>query len=211
MSVDGAVPLRQRSRTYSRPEGGFRAHQITSIVPSNSKWRRDVARALESAEHLVIEAGTGVGKSLAYLIPAALYAVRTRSKAVISTHTIALQEQLIYKDIPLVQKLLPIEFEAALLKGRHNFLCGTRLERALAQAGDLFTSGQRAELERIREWSTHDQERLAERFRGPAGARGLGRGEKRTACLHSEDMCKKSTVFLSGHASAGGWSPHGRP
>ena len=113
----------------------------------------DVARALESAGHLVIEAGTGVGKSLAYLIPAAFYAVRTKSKAVISTHTIALQEQLIYKDIPLVQKLLPIEFEAALLKGRHNFLCGTRLERAIRQASDLFTSGQRGELERIREWS----------------------------------------------------------
>ena len=112
-----------------------------------------VAQALESARHLVVEAGTGVGKSLAYLIPAALHAVRSRSKAVISTHTIALQEQLIYKDIPLVQKLLPIEFEAALLKGRHNFLCGTRLERALHQAADLFTSSQRGELERIREWS----------------------------------------------------------
>ena len=121
--------------------------------PEQQQMACNVARALESAEHLVIEAGTGVGKSLAYLIPAALYAVRTKSKAVISTHTIALQEQLIYKDIPLVQKLLPIEFEAVLLKGRHNFLCGTRLERALAQASDLFTSGQRTELERIREWS----------------------------------------------------------
>ena len=76
-----------------------------------------------------------------------------KRKAVISTHTIALQEQLIYKDIPLVQKLLPVEFEAVLLKGRRNFLCGTRLERALSQATDLFTPGQRAELERIREWS----------------------------------------------------------
>ena len=148
-----AQPSRRRSRTSSRPEAGFQAHQNYEFRPEQQQMACDVARALESGEHLVIEAGTGVGKSLAYLIPAALYAVRTKSKAVISTHTIALQEQLIYKDIPLVQKLLPIEFEAALLKGRHNFLCGTRLERALAQAGDLFTSGQRAELERIREWS----------------------------------------------------------
>jgi len=113
----------------------------------------EVAAAIENGGHLVIEAGTGVGKSLAYLIPAALYAIRSKRKAVISTHTIALQEQLMYKDIPLVQKLLPIEFDAALLKGRHNFLCGSRLDRALSQSGDLFTSEQRMELERIREWS----------------------------------------------------------
>lgn len=61
--------------------------------------------------------GTGVGKSLAYLVPAALHAIRTKRKAVICTHTIALQEQLMYKDIPLVQKLIPDEFEAVLLKG----------------------------------------------------------------------------------------------
>jgi ATP-dependent DNA helicase DinG len=121
--------------------------------PEQQRMACQVARTLQSGGHLVVEAGTGVGKSLAYLIPAALHAVRTTCKAVISTHTIALQEQLMYKDIPLVQKLLPIEFEAALLKGRHNFLCGTRLERALSQANDLFTSGQRSEIERIRDWS----------------------------------------------------------
>lgn len=121
--------------------------------PEQQRMACQVARTLQSGGHLVVEAGTGVGKSLAYLIPAALHAVRTKCKAVISTHTIALQEQLMYKDIPLVQKLLPIEFEAALLKGRHNFLCGSRLERALSQANDLFTSGQRSELERIRDWS----------------------------------------------------------
>jgi len=135
------------------PEGRLSGASHYEYRAEQQQMACDVARALESAGHLVIEAGTGVGKSLAYLIPAALYAVRTKSKAVISTHTIALQEQLIYKDIPLVQKLLPIEFEAALLKGRHNFLCGTRLERAMGQASDLFTSGQRGELERIREWS----------------------------------------------------------
>ena len=112
-----------------------------------------VARTLENGGHLVVEAGTGVGKSLAYLIPAALHAVRTKRKAVICTHTIALQEQLMFKDIPLVQKILPDEFEAVLLKGRHNYLCTTRLSRALAQASDLFVGPQHAELERIREWS----------------------------------------------------------
>jgi ATP-dependent DNA helicase DinG len=146
-------PFEAEVENIFSPGGRLSSASNYEFRPEQRQMACDVARALESGDHLVIEAGTGVGKSLAYLIPAALYAVRTKSKAVISTHTIALQEQLIYKDIPLVQKLLPIEFEAALLKGRHNFLCGTRLERALAQAGDLFTSGQRAELERIREWS----------------------------------------------------------
>jgi ATP-dependent DNA helicase DinG len=134
-------------------EGRLSAASNYEYRPEQQRMACEVAWTLRSGGHLVVEAGTGVGKSLAYLIPAALHAVRTRRKAVISTHTIALQEQLIYKDIPLVQKLLPIEFEAALLKGRHNFLCGTRLERALSQAKDLFTSLQRSELERIRDWS----------------------------------------------------------
>jgi ATP-dependent DNA helicase DinG len=112
-----------------------------------------VAQALEDGAHQVVEAGTGVGKSLAYLIPAVLYAVEHKRKALISTHTINLQEQLIYKDIPIVQKVLPVEFEAALWKGRQNYLCATRLERARAHSAELFTSPEVAELERIREWS----------------------------------------------------------
>jgi ATP-dependent DNA helicase DinG len=135
------------------PDGRLSAASNFEYRPEQQRMACEVARALQSGGHLVVEAGTGVGKSLAYLIPAVFHAVRTKCKAVVSTHTIALQEQLMYKDIPLVQKLLPIEFEAALLKGRHNFLCGSRLERALSQANDLFTSEQRSELERIREWS----------------------------------------------------------
>lgn len=123
----------------------FRAEQQEMAV--------EVARALTTGTHVVIEAGTGVGKSLAYLIPAVLFSVREKRKALICTHTINLQEQLLFKDIPLLQKVLPVEFEAALLKGRQNYLCGTRLDRALNSAGDLFDDIQRKELERIREWS----------------------------------------------------------
>ena len=120
--------------------------------PEQQRMAGAVARTLERGTHIVVEAGTGVGKSLAYLVPAVLHALRTKRKAVISTHTIALQEQLMFKDIPLVQKIVPGEFEAVLLKGRHNFLCTTRLSRTLSQAKDLFTPVQHAELERIREW-----------------------------------------------------------
>ena len=121
--------------------------------PEQQQMAGAVAATLEQCGHLVVEAGTGVGKSLAYLVPAALHAIRTKRKAVICTHTIALQEQLMYKDIPLVQKLIPDEFEAVLLKGRQNYLCTTRLARALGQAKELFTPTQHPELERIREWS----------------------------------------------------------
>ncbi len=112
-----------------------------------------VARALEEERHLVVEAGTGVGKSIAYLAPSILYAVAEKKKAIISTHTINLQEQLLHKDIPILQKVLPIEFEAALMKGRQNYLCPRRLERALQQAGELFTTSEAAELARIADWA----------------------------------------------------------
>ena len=74
-------------------------------------------------------------------------------KALVSTHTINLQEQLFYKDIPLVQKLLPTEFKAVLLKGRQNYLCPLRLQRAMTHGGELFASKEQEEMKRIWEWS----------------------------------------------------------
>jgi ATP-dependent DNA helicase DinG len=121
--------------------------------PEQQQMAVAVARALEEEQHLVVEAGTGVGKSIAYLVPAILFAVEQGKKAVISTHTINLQEQLLYKDIPILKKILPIEFEAALMKGRQNYLCPRRLERALQQAAELFTTSEQTELARITEWA----------------------------------------------------------
>ena len=112
-----------------------------------------VARTLRDGRHLVVEAGTGVGKSLAYLAPAVLHALANKKKAVVSTHTINLQEQLIYKDIPILEKLLDEEFEAALFKGRQNYLCPRRLTRARQQATELFTGPEQAALEQIHYWS----------------------------------------------------------
>ncbi len=117
-----------------------------------------VARALEEERHLVVEAGTGVGKSIAYLMPAVLYALEEKKKAVISTQTINLQEQLIDKDLPILKKILPVEFEAALMKGRQNYLCPRRLERALQQAGELFTTSEQTELVRIAEWAARTKD-----------------------------------------------------
>lgn len=112
-----------------------------------------VADALEREDSLVVEAGTGVGKSLAYLIPAVCHALDNGKKAIISTHTINLQEQLMHKDIPIVRKILNREFSAMLLKGRSNYLCPARIRRAYDQVGELFTTTEREELEAIWEWS----------------------------------------------------------
>src|SRR5438093_11232757 len=121
--------------------------------PQQQEMAASVAQALEEERHLVVEAGTGVGKSLAYLAPAILFARAQHKKAIVSTHTINLQEQLIYKDIPILKKILPVEFEAALMKGRQNYLCLRRLERALQQANELFTGPEQNELTRLAEWA----------------------------------------------------------
>jgi len=111
-----------------------------------------VARSLEHTRHLIVEAGTGIGKSLAYLLPAIHFAVEHKRKALVSTHTINLQEQLFHKDIPLVHKLVDFDFNAALLKGRANYICPHRLQRARTHAADLFVSSEQAELERLWQW-----------------------------------------------------------
>jgi ATP-dependent DNA helicase DinG len=117
-----------------------------------------VAQALNRRQHLAVEAGTGVGKSLAYLIPAILHAVSQRKKAVISTHTINLQEQLTEKDLPMLAGVLPVKFTYAMLKGRQNYLCTRRLQKAMEQADNLFTSPEANELQRIYEWSKTTQD-----------------------------------------------------
>ncbi|MGD0412923.1 MAG: helicase C-terminal domain-containing protein [Verrucomicrobiota bacterium] len=121
--------------------------------PQQQKMAVAVAQALQRNEHLVVEAGTGVGKSLAYLIPSILFAAAARKKAVISTNTINLQEQLIEKDLPMLADILPVKFDFTMLKGRQNYLCTRRLARTLPQAGKLFTSSDEQELQRIHDWS----------------------------------------------------------
>jgi len=128
--------------------------------PQQLRMAGAVAEAIEARAHLVVEAGTGVGKSYAYLIPAILHAIESRRrgdenppKVIISTHTIALQEQLIEKDLPFLQEVLP-PFAAALVKGRGNYVSKRRLRVALAGAKKLFEKDeQRDELERIAAWA----------------------------------------------------------
>lgn len=112
-----------------------------------------VAETLEAGVPLMVEAGTGVGKSLAYLLPSVRFALENDRKAIISTHTIALQEQLFHKDIPMVRKVLGEDFNVALFKGRANYICLTRLRRAIEQSSDLFSPRETNELHELRRWA----------------------------------------------------------
>lgn len=111
-----------------------------------------VAEAFNEEKVAVIEAGTGTGKSLAYLIPAIIWALRNRERVVISTNTINLQEQLTKKDIPFLQKRAGLEFRAVLVKGRSNYLCRRKLEAVLADPA-LFKDEAADELRAIIDWS----------------------------------------------------------
>ncbi|MFO0790379.1 MAG: helicase C-terminal domain-containing protein [Pirellulales bacterium] len=139
--------------------------------PQQLEMADAVARAIAAGRHLVAEAGTGVGKSFAYLVPAILAATEREAissgksdekradenrspKIVISTHTISLQEQLIAKDLPLLNAVIPREFSAVLVKGRRNYLSLRRQELALARSQSLFNDdAQLDQLRDIRKWS----------------------------------------------------------
>ena len=115
-------PLREVACAAFQP-GGALAGLATGDFeyearPQQVEMARAVSDALESSRHLVVEAGTGVGKSLAYLVPLILHAKRAHVRAMVSTHTISLQEQLVGKDLPLLKDRLGVSFRAALVKGR---------------------------------------------------------------------------------------------
>ena len=141
----------ERVRTIFSENGLLSKAKNFEFRPQQQDMAVAVAQALEEDRHLVVEAGTGVGKSLAYLVPAILFALEQHKKAIISTHTINLQEQLVHKDIPILKRVLSVEFEAALMKGRQNYVCPRRLERALQNSKELFTGPETNELERIAE------------------------------------------------------------
>ena len=119
--------------------GGFLSDAIEEFErrPQQIAMAEAVGRAFDDKHHLIVEAGTGTGKSLAYLIPAILWAVKHNKKVVVSTYTKTLQEQLLYHDIPLLHEKLKIPFRYALCLGHENYLSLRRLKRA-SQKG-LFT------------------------------------------------------------------------
>jgi len=129
-------------------EGGL----LQSVVPGFERREGQerlafaVAGAIESKRHLLAEAPTGSGKGIGYLAPAVFYAAREKRRVVVATANIALQEQLMSKDLPLLSEALPFPFTYSLMKGRNNYLCLARLD-------ELPADGRSEEMDRIVEWA----------------------------------------------------------
>ncbi|NOZ30235.1 MAG: DEAD/DEAH box helicase [Chloroflexi bacterium] len=151
MDIDEAEPPRARppEEPPSRPldvealadmlsPGGAIATGLPGYEhrPQQIEMMKAIAQAFNEGGHLLVEAGTGIGKSLAYLLPAIQFAVANQERVVISTNTINLQDQLFDKDIPTLQRILGANVRCAILKGRSNYLCPRRFE-ALCRAPDL--------------------------------------------------------------------------
>ena len=152
--------------------GGAIARRLKNYEHRNEQldMARAVAAAMKDQKHLVAEAGTGVGKSFAYLVPAILHVTANQHensrpqnevddeeeparRIVISTHTISLQEQLMNKDLPLLNSVIPREFTSVLVKGRGNYISLRRFELARKRATAMFNDTEFAQLEQLRQWT----------------------------------------------------------
>lgn len=150
--------------------GGIFSHHFPEFEhrPQQVEMLRAVASALSQPGHLMVEAGTGTGKSMAYLIPASLWALKNGRRVVISTNTINLQDQLINKDIPDLREALGVDIQATILKGRSNYLCPRRLE-SLRRRGPEYPDEMRV-LAKVLVWlqGTHTGDRAEINLNGPA-------------------------------------------
>ena len=122
LNTDEVAAILEHGGLFSRtfPNYEFRTQQVEML--------RAITESLNNNRHLLIEAGTGTGKSMAYLVPTAMWAIQNKTRVVISTNTINLQDQLINKDIPDLRRALGVDLRAVVVKGRGNYLCPRRME-----------------------------------------------------------------------------------
>jgi ATP-dependent DNA helicase DinG len=147
---------------------------LASVLPNYSPREQQVqlvhyiAASIDQGSHLVGEGPCGVGKSVAYLVPAIYHAIQTSDRVVVATANIALQHQLVEKDLPMLKRALPLNFSYSLMKGRGNYLCHRELTELKSK--DLFRyrmdSADRASVKRLLKWAeiteTGDKEELSE-------------------------------------------------
>lgn len=135
--------------TLNRLQGGLQKYEDR---PQQREMSMLVSQAFRDNQYLVVEAGTGTGKSIAYLIPAILHSLHYGERIVISTNTKNLQEQLFYHDIPLLQKMLGLDFKAVLLKGRGNYLCRRRWKEVMGNPEIELTPEERLDILPLITW-----------------------------------------------------------
>jgi len=167
---ENPVPLDPEEISSVLEYGGpfSRYFQSFEQRPEQVDMLRAVTNALSYGNHLMVEAGTGVGKSFAYLVPAALFALQNNTRVVVSTNTINLQDQLIQRDLPNLSQALDLDFRFAVLKGRSNYLCPRRLEN-MRHYGPRTTDEMRV-LAKVMVWQLNNQsgDRSELNLTGPA-------------------------------------------
>lgn len=151
MNVEAALGILGTDGPFAKTLKGFEARQ------EQKEMMRNVLDAYHGDQVALIEAGTGTGKSLAYLIPALLWASSTGERTVISTNTITLQEQLLQKDIPLVLKTLNLKLKAVLVKGMHNYLC-MRKFLEIQHELMLLAPNEAEEMQKIEVWQANTKD-----------------------------------------------------
>jgi ATP-dependent DNA helicase DinG len=174
-AVHGFPDLPTYIANVFHPDGWLVKEMGLEFRPQQAEMAGAVAGALLDDEGLLFEAGTGVGKSLAYLVPGILMAVRCKRPLVVSSHTIALQEQILRKDIPFCRKFFSkvphlesfAGFGSALLVGKANYLCPNRLRAAIRAKAELFPTDEMAELQRIADWSESTEKGMRQELNPP--------------------------------------------
>ncbi len=128
----------------------YRAPQVEML--------KSIVNAFNDDKVAAIEAGTGTGKSLAYLVPAVSWSIINQERVVVSTHTINLQEQLIEKDIPVLKRCCGLNFKSVLVKGRNNYLCLRKVYNLRSEGGTLIDDKNRGQLNDLLEWATRTRD-----------------------------------------------------
>lgn len=196
LSAEKILTLIQPEGILSRNLKGFESR------PQQQSMMTNIIDAYNQDSIALIEAGTGTGKSLAYLIPALIWAARFNERTVISTNTITLQEQLVNKDIPNLLNALNLNLKAVLIKGMNNYLCLRKLEDAQTEMR-LFPSEESAEIDKIDEWrhQTTEGSRSSLAF-VPSPATWDRVGAESEACSHHECPYYQQCFFFKARKQA---------
>ena len=154
-SQEGVLKLEIEDVSQSLSPGGVVSKSLKNYEhrPQQVEMIKQVAESFNERKIGLIEAGTGVGKSLAYLIPAIFWSTKNKERCVVSTRTINLQEQLIHKDIPFLKKILDLDFKAVLVKGRGNYVCLRKIDSLTKDQQSLILEGDEQEIQTIIDWT----------------------------------------------------------
>jgi len=175
LSASALALLRTHAKKIFAARGWLQSGLKLEHRPGQENMAKAVAETLCAGESLLVEAGTGIGKSLAYLLPGLMLAVESKRPFVVSTHTLSLQEQIFKKDLELCRALFRLtdelapyaDFKASVLVGRANYLCPQRLVRALQTRMDLFENAMHEELERLVAWAQKTKDGMREELQPP--------------------------------------------